>query len=70
MKNITVSVPDEIYLEARVLAAMRGTSVSALVRQFLESLGHLSSRLCHFPDGDPGDPGDPSYPPPPPPYLP
>jgi negative regulator of replication initiation len=36
MKNITVTVPDEIYLLARVHAAKRGTSVSALVRRFLE----------------------------------
>jgi plasmid stability protein len=35
MKNITVSIPDEIYREARVSAARRGTSVSALVRDFL-----------------------------------
>jgi hypothetical protein len=38
MKNITISVPDEIYLEARVKAAQLGTSVSALVKTFLESL--------------------------------
>ncbi len=38
MKNITVTVPDEIYLLARVHAARNGTSVSALVRKFLESL--------------------------------
>jgi predicted CopG family antitoxin len=38
MKNITVTVPDEIYLFARVHAAKEGTSVSALVRRFLESL--------------------------------
>lgn len=38
MKNITVSVPDEVYRRARVLAAERSTSVSALVREHLESL--------------------------------
>ncbi|MGA2832679.1 MAG: hypothetical protein ABSE55_06365 [Terracidiphilus sp.] len=38
MKNITVTVPDEIYLLARVYAARQGTSVSALVRRFLESM--------------------------------
>jgi hypothetical protein len=38
MKNITVTVPDEIYLIARVHAARQGASVSALVRQFRESL--------------------------------
>jgi plasmid stability protein len=38
MKNITVTLPDEIYLEARVWAARHETSVSALVRDFLASL--------------------------------
>jgi len=32
-------VPDEIYRKARVRAAARDTSVSALVREFLKSLG-------------------------------
>ena len=39
MKNITVSVDDEIYRRARILAAQRDTSISALVREFLASLG-------------------------------
>ena len=38
MKNITVSVGDEAYVRARVKAAERGTSVSALVREFLNGL--------------------------------
>ena len=38
MKNITVSVPDEIYREARIHAAERSTSVSAMVREFLAGL--------------------------------
>ncbi len=38
MRNITVSVPDDVYREARVRAAERGTSVSGLVREFLGSL--------------------------------
>ena len=38
MKNITVTIPKEIYIEARVLAARQDTSVSALFRQFLETL--------------------------------
>jgi plasmid stability protein len=38
VKNITVSVPDEIYRQARVKAAARDRSVSALVREFLTSL--------------------------------
>jgi hypothetical protein len=38
VKNITVSVDDTTYRHARIVAAERGTSVSALVRQFLEGL--------------------------------
>ena len=38
MRNITVSVDDETYRQARVVAAQRGTSVSALVREFLTGL--------------------------------
>ncbi len=38
MKNITVSVPEEVYRKARIRAAERRRSVSALVREFLESL--------------------------------
>jgi len=35
MKNITVSLDDESYRRARMRAAERDTSVSAMVRQFL-----------------------------------
>jgi plasmid stability protein len=38
MKNITVSVPDDVYRNARIRAAERGTSVSALVAEYLRSL--------------------------------
>ena len=38
MKNITVSVDDETYHRARIKAAERDTSVSALVKQFLTGL--------------------------------
>ena len=38
MKNITVSVPEGVYRAARIEAARRDTSVSALVREFLASL--------------------------------
>lgn len=38
MKNITVSVPDDVYRNARVAAAQRDTSLSALVVAFLERL--------------------------------
>ena len=36
MKNITLKIDDEVHSKARVLAAQRGTSISALVRDFLE----------------------------------
>ena len=38
MKNITVSVDDETYRRARVKAAERETSISALVKKFLTEL--------------------------------
>jgi plasmid stability protein len=39
VKNITVSLPDDVYRRARIRAAERDTSVSALVREFLTNLG-------------------------------
>ena len=45
MKNITVSVPDDVYRNARVAAAQRDTSLSALVAAYLE---RLSGRMDEF----------------------
>ena len=45
MKNITVSVPDDVYRDARIAAAERDASVSALVVGFLRG---LSSRTREF----------------------
>jgi plasmid stability protein len=45
MKNITVSVPDEVYRAARIRAAEQGTSVSSLVGEYLRS---LSGRDAEF----------------------
>jgi plasmid stability protein len=45
MKNITVTVPDDVYRNARIRAAERGTSVSALVGEYLRS---LSGRGAEF----------------------
>jgi len=39
VKNVTVSLDEQTYRRARVAAAERGTSLSALVRAFLEELG-------------------------------
>lgn len=44
MKNITVSVDDETYRRARMKAAEKDTSVSALVRQFLAEVAADESR--------------------------
>jgi plasmid stability protein len=38
VKNVTVSLPDEVYRKARIKAAERNTSLSAMVKEFLESL--------------------------------
>lgn len=39
MKNITVSLDDDTYRHARIVAAQRDTSVSALVKRYLTELG-------------------------------
>jgi len=38
MKNITVSVDDETYRRARIAAAERDTSVSAMVKEYLTAV--------------------------------
>ncbi len=38
MKNITVSVPEQVIHRAKIRAALLNTSVSALVRQSLEQI--------------------------------
>jgi hypothetical protein len=38
MKNITISIDDETYRNARIWAALHGTSVSAVVRDLLKRL--------------------------------
>jgi plasmid stability protein len=45
VKNITVSVSDDIYRTARIRAAELGKSVSALVAEYLKS---LSEREAEF----------------------
>jgi post-segregation antitoxin (ccd killing protein) len=66
MRNITVSVDDETYRRARIKAAERETSVSALVRRFLSDLAteesdaerlkreerELRARIAAFTAGD------------------
>jgi len=45
VRNVTVSVPDDVYRNARVAAAQRDTSLSALVVAYLE---RLSGRMEEF----------------------
>ncbi|HWU15939.1 MAG TPA: hypothetical protein VN157_18225 [Caulobacter sp.] len=45
MKNITVSIDDETYRRARVKAAEKDTSVSAMVRQFLVEVAQGESEF-------------------------
>ena len=45
MRNITVTVPDDVYRQARIRAAEQGRSVSALVAEFL---GGLADRDAEF----------------------
>lgn len=38
MKNVTLAIDDQTYRAARIVAAEQGKSLSALVREFLQSL--------------------------------
>ena len=48
MKNITVSVDEDTYRDARIAAARQGTSVSALVRESLREIA--SNRAVESPN--------------------
>ncbi len=48
VKNITVAVPDEVYRTARIRAAERGSSVSALVAGYLRSLSDRESEFTRL----------------------
>jgi plasmid stability protein len=48
VKNITVSVPDDVYRQARIRAAERGSSVSALVADLLRSLSARESDFARL----------------------
>lgn len=50
VKNITVSVPDDVYREARIRAAETGTSVSALVTEYLVSLSQTDAAFTRLVD--------------------
>jgi plasmid stability protein len=46
MRNITVTVPDDVYKNARVRAAEQGRSVSSLVAEYLAGLGAEADRFA------------------------
>lgn len=48
MKNITVSVPEGVYRDARIRAAERGSSVSALVGEYLRSLSEHETEFSRL----------------------
>ncbi|MFT4283826.1 MAG: hypothetical protein QM598_03210 [Protaetiibacter sp.] len=48
MKNLTVTVPDEVYRRARMRAAEEGTSVSSLVTGFLRALAAEEDRFARL----------------------
>lgn len=52
MKNITVSVDDELYHAARVAAAQRQTNVTAVLRGYLAAFVTGKAPLVGEPDDD------------------
>jgi hypothetical protein len=48
VKNITVSVSDDVYRQARIRAAELGKSVSALVADFLRSLSERDAEFARL----------------------
>jgi hypothetical protein len=59
MKNITVTIPDDAYREARVWAAERGISLSKVVAYLLEHLPRHPAANRRFPAPRKGQPTDP-----------
>jgi plasmid stability protein len=48
VKNITVSVPEDVYRNARIRAAELGKSLSALVAEFLNSLSERETEFARL----------------------
>lgn len=48
MKNLTISLPDDVYQAARVRAAEEGTSLTAMVRAYLTSLSDSESEFARL----------------------
>jgi hypothetical protein len=53
MRNITVTIPDDCYTKARVWAAQRNTSVSAVVKYLLKTLPGRRRAAMAFPIRNP-----------------
>jgi predicted CopG family antitoxin len=49
MRNITVTVPDDVYRRARIWAAERDTSLSAVVKYLLETMPGMKRSNLAFP---------------------
>jgi len=45
VKNVTISLPDDVYRRARIRAAERDTSLSGLVRELLAGLGEADDEF-------------------------
>lgn len=48
MRNITVSVPDDVYRAARIRAAEEGRSVSAMVAAYLRSIAGSDTEFARL----------------------
>ena len=48
MKNLTISLPDDVYQAARVRAAEEGISLTAMVRAYLTSLSDSESEFARL----------------------
>jgi len=48
MKNITVSVPEDVYRRARVYAAAQGRSLSAVVADLLKSMAEHDAEFARL----------------------
>ncbi len=48
MKNVTIAIPDEVYRQARILAAERGISLSALVAEYLRCASQRESEFARL----------------------
>jgi hypothetical protein len=48
VRNITVSVPDDVYRAARIRAAERDSSVSGLVGEYLRSLADRDAEFSRL----------------------